>query len=68
MAGMVQSFLTAYSSRKTVMRAAVGTETRAPTMPARAVPSNRATRMVRPMRLTLERMMRGMRTAFSRLT
>jgi hypothetical protein len=50
------------------MRAAVGTETRAPTIPARAVPRRRATRTVRPMRLTLERMMRGMRMAFSILT
>jgi len=48
--------------------AAVGTATRAPATPARAVPKSRATRMVRPIRLTLERMMRGVRTAFSRLT
>ena len=50
------------------MRAAVGTETSAPTTPARAVPRRRATRTVRPMRLTLDRMMRGIRMAFSMLT
>ncbi len=49
------------------MRAAVGTATRAPTTPARAVPRSRATRTVRPMRLTLERMMRGVRKPFSML-
>ena len=43
------------------MSAAVGTATMAPTTPASAVPRRRATRIVRPMRLTLWRMMRGVR-------
>ena len=55
------SLCTRYSSSRTAASTAVGTETIAPTTPARADPSSKAARIARPGRFTRFVIMRGMR-------